>query len=178
MGATRHYFFVAAAHTVQLILRALVSVFTGGVIVKQMPRETKKFAKVDKDWSKVMTKASESQNVAVGSADELLRNSLPTISPELEKCLKLGGLPEPKQNAFHRCFYFVSNAKLLIILLHVLACWPGMSTTKTYVTADSTLSTIPRTRRLSARSTVVEAMETTSLTSSVPSRLLVMSRIG
>jgi len=44
---------------VQLMRCALESVFTGGDIAKQMPRETRKFVKVDKDWAKVMTKASE-----------------------------------------------------------------------------------------------------------------------
>jgi len=101
---------------VQLMWCALESVFTGGDIAKQMPREAKKFAKVDKDWAKVMTKASECRNVVSCCADELLRNSLPTMYGELEKCQKsLEGYLEQKQNAFPR-FYFVSNAKLLIIL--------------------------------------------------------------
>ena len=101
---------------VQLMWCALESVFTGGDIAKQMPREAKKFAKVDKDWAKVMTKASECRNVVACCADELLRNSLPTMYGELEKCQKsLEGYLEQKQNAFPR-FYFVSNAKLLIIL--------------------------------------------------------------
>jgi dynein heavy chain len=50
------------------------------------------------------------------SANELLRNSFPTMYGELEKCQKsLDGYLEQKQNAFPR-FYFVSSAKLLIIL--------------------------------------------------------------
>jgi len=91
-------------------------VFTGGDIAKQMPREAKKFSKVDKDWAKIMVKASETRNVVTSCADELLRNSLPAMYAELEKCQKsLEGYLEQKQNAFPR-FYFVSNAKLLIIL--------------------------------------------------------------
>ena len=101
---------------VQMMWCALESVFTGGDIAKQMPREAKKFAKVDKDWAKVMLKASECRNVVDCCADELLRNSLPAMYTELEKCQKsLEGYLEQKQNAFPR-FYFVSNAKLLIIL--------------------------------------------------------------
>lgn len=101
---------------VQLMWCALESVFTGGDIAKQMPREAKKFSKVDKDWAKIMIKASETRNVVECCADELLRNSLPNMYGELEKCQKsLEGYLEQKQNAFPR-FYFVSNAKLLIIL--------------------------------------------------------------
>ena len=101
---------------VQLMWCALESVFTGGDIAKQMPKEAKKFSKVDKSWAKIMIKASECRNVVECCADELLRNSLPTMYNELEKCQKsLEGYLEQKQNAFPR-FYFVSNAKLLIIL--------------------------------------------------------------
>jgi len=101
---------------VQTMWCALVSVFTGGDIAKQLPVEAKKFAKVHKDWAKIMTKASETRNVIECCANELLRNSLPTMYGELEKCQKsLDGYLEQKQNAFPR-FYFVSSAKLLIIL--------------------------------------------------------------
>ena len=101
---------------VQMMWCALESVFTGGDIAKQMPKEAKKFGKVDKAWAKIMTKASETRNVVECCADELLRNSLPTMYGELEKCQKsLEGYLEQKQNSFPR-FYFVSNAKLLTIL--------------------------------------------------------------
>ena len=101
---------------VQMLWCSLESVFTGGDIAKQMPKEAKKFGKVDKAWLKVMTNASECRKVVDCCSDELLRNSLPTMYSELEKCQKsLEGYLEQKQNAFPR-FYFVSNAKLLIIL--------------------------------------------------------------
>ena len=101
---------------VQLMWCALESVFTGGDIAKQMPKEAKKFSKVDKHWAKLMVKASETRNIVECCADELLRSSLPNMFSELEKCQKsLEGYLEQKQNAFPR-FYFVSNAKLLIIL--------------------------------------------------------------
>lgn len=101
---------------VQLMWCALESVFTGGDIAKQLPKEAKKFAKVDKDWAKIMTKASECRNVVECCANELLQNTLPTMYSELEKCQKsLEGYLEQKQKAFPR-FYFVSNAKLLTIL--------------------------------------------------------------
>lgn len=101
---------------VQMLWCALESVFTGGDIAKQLPKEAKKFAKVDKDWAKIMIKASECRNVVDSCADELLKNTLPTMYGELEKCQKsLEGYLEQKQKAFPR-FYFVSNAKLLTIL--------------------------------------------------------------
>jgi dynein heavy chain len=101
---------------VQLMWCALESVFTGGDIAKQMPKEAKKFSKVDKSWAKIMINASECRNVVDACADELLRSCLPTMYSDLEKCQKsLEGYLEQKQNAFPR-FYFVSNAKLLIIL--------------------------------------------------------------
>ncbi|KAL7543927.1 hypothetical protein ACHAXR_013293, partial [Thalassiosira sp. AJA248-18] len=101
---------------VQMMWCALESVFTGGDIAKQLPKEAKKFAKVDKDWAKIMTKASECRNVVECCTDELLQNTLPTMYGELEKCQKsLEGYLEQKQKAFPR-FYFVSNAKLLTIL--------------------------------------------------------------
>lgn len=101
---------------VQMMWCSLESVFTGGDIAKQMPREAKKFAKLDKDWAKLMAKACETKIVVQCCADELLRNSLPIMYSELEKCQKsLEGYLEQKQNAFPR-FYFVSNAKLLVIL--------------------------------------------------------------
>jgi dynein heavy chain len=42
---------------VQLLWQSLESVFTGGDIMKQMPLEAKKFSKIDKDWTKCMSKA-------------------------------------------------------------------------------------------------------------------------
>jgi dynein heavy chain len=101
---------------VQLMWCSLESVFTGGDIAKQMPKEAKKFSKVDKSWEKIMSKAGDCRNILDCCSDELLRSSLPTMHGELEKCQKsLEGYLEQKQNAFPR-FYFVSNAKLLLIL--------------------------------------------------------------
>ena len=101
---------------VQMMWCSLESVFTGGDIAKQMPMEAKKFAKVDKEWSKVMAKAYETQLVVEASANEVLRAALPVMYQELEKCQKsLEGYLEQKRNKFPR-FYFVSNPGLLVIL--------------------------------------------------------------
>jgi len=101
---------------VQMLWCSLESVFTGGDIAKQMPVEAKKFQKIDKDWQKIMGKAFETKNVVECCANELLKNSLPNMYAELEKCQKsLEGYLEQKRNKFPR-FYFVSNPSLLLIL--------------------------------------------------------------
>eukprot|EP00941_MAST-03F_sp_MAST-3F-sp1_P001388 g1388.t1 len=101
---------------VQMLWCSLESVFTGGDIAKQMPMEAKKFSKVDKDWAKVMAKAADTANVLQCCANELLKNSLPVMYSELEKCQKsLEGYLGQKRNAFPR-FFFVSNPALLQIL--------------------------------------------------------------
>jgi dynein heavy chain len=101
---------------VQMLWCSLESVFTGGDIAKQMPLEAKKFAKVDKDWVKIMAKAEETCQVVNCCSNELLRNTLPVMYSELEKCQKsLEGYLEQKRNKFPR-FYFVSNPVLLQIL--------------------------------------------------------------
>jgi dynein heavy chain len=101
---------------VQSVWCSLESVFTGGDIAKQMPREAKKFSKVDKDWVKIMSKIKETMNVVECCNDEGLKALLPSMKAELEKCQKsLEGYLLQKQNAFPR-FFFVSDAKLLKIL--------------------------------------------------------------
>ena len=42
-------------------------------IAKQMPMEAKKFAKIDKEWAKVMSKAFDTQLVVESAANEILR---------------------------------------------------------------------------------------------------------
>jgi dynein heavy chain len=101
---------------VQLLWCSLESVFTGGDIAKQMPLEAKKFGKVDKDWVKNMAKAQETRYVVQCCSNELLKNTLPIMFAELQKCQKsLDGYLEQKRNKFPR-FYFVSDPVLLLIL--------------------------------------------------------------
>ena len=64
---------------VQMLWCSLESVFTGGDIAKQLPMEAKKFSKVDKDWVKIMAKASSTILVVPCCANELLHNALPVM---------------------------------------------------------------------------------------------------
>jgi dynein heavy chain len=101
---------------VQMLWCSLESVFMGGDIAKQMPVEAKKFLKIDKDWAKVMARASDAALVVECCENELLKNNLPVMYSELEMCQKaLDGYLEQKRSMFPR-FYFVSNPVLLQML--------------------------------------------------------------
>ena len=101
---------------VQLLWSSLESVFLGGDIAKQLPREAKQFVKIDKEFIKIQKKAADELNIVGCCGDELLRTTLPVMIESLEKCQKaLDGYLEQKRNKFPR-FYFVSNPVLLQVL--------------------------------------------------------------
>ena len=101
---------------VQMMWTSLESVFMGGDIAKQMPLEAKKFAKIDKDWIKIMTKPRPSagrravlrQRAAAQHAARAVHGA--RALPEEPR-----GLPRAEAQPFPR-FYFVSNPVLLLIL--------------------------------------------------------------
>ena len=101
---------------VQMAWGNLESVFLGGDIARQLPREAKKFSKIDKDWQKIMAKAKETSIATEATQNEILRSNLPLMYSDLESCQKsLEGYLEQKRNKFPR-FYFCSNPVLLQIL--------------------------------------------------------------
>ncbi|CAN0407305.1 unnamed protein product, partial [Ascophyllum nodosum] len=101
---------------VQLLWTSLESVFMGGDIAKQMPTEARKFVRIDKDWSKIMSKAEGTRKVTTCCASKTLLTTLPVLFVELEKCQKsLEDYLEQKRSKFPR-FYFLSNPVLLLVL--------------------------------------------------------------
>ena len=101
---------------VQSLWSSLESVFTGGDIARQLPQESKRFARINKDFQRIVDRAVETKVIMQVCKNTTLQTALPAMYPELERCQKsLDSYLEQKRYRFPR-FYFVSNSVLLQIL--------------------------------------------------------------
>ncbi|XP_053397319.1 dynein axonemal heavy chain 5-like isoform X6 [Mercenaria mercenaria] len=103
---------------VQDLWQYLEAVFSNQVAVRELPQEAKRFARIDKSWTKMMKRAFDTRNVLQccygGEVPKavLLRH----VYEELEICFKsLVGYLDNKRRVFPR-FYYVSDPILLAIL--------------------------------------------------------------
>ncbi|KAL4232681.1 hypothetical protein ACF0H5_007369 [Mactra antiquata] len=103
---------------VQDLWQYLEAVFSNQVAARELPQEAKRFARIDKSWTKMMKRAFDTRNVLQccygGEVPKavLLRH----VYEELEICFKsLVGYLDNKRRVFPR-FYFVSDPILLAIL--------------------------------------------------------------
>ncbi|XP_070190368.1 uncharacterized protein [Littorina saxatilis] len=96
----------------------LEAVFSNSVAVRELPQEAKRFARIDKGWTKMMKRAFDTRNVLQccygGEVPKAV--VLRHIHEELEICFKsLVGYLDNKRRAFPR-FYFLSDPILLALL--------------------------------------------------------------
>ncbi|XP_067674368.1 uncharacterized protein [Haliotis asinina] len=103
---------------VQDLWQYLEAVFSNSIAVRELPQEAKRFARIDKGWTKMMKRAFDTRNVLQccygGEVPKAV--VLRHIHEELEICFKsLVGYLDNKRRTFPR-FYFVSDPILLAML--------------------------------------------------------------
>jgi len=101
---------------VQKIWQFLEPVFHAQDVAKQMMQESKRFAQIEKDWTKIIEKVNEEKNVVRCCENDMVKGLLKTLEESLEFCQKkLDTYLEKKRREFAR-FYFVSDTEVLNIL--------------------------------------------------------------
>lgn len=102
-------------HSLVFSLRFSFTIFRND-IREQLPEDSERFAKIDRQWRDIMAAARNNPNVLQACAVPGLHPQLQEMLTLLEKCEKsLAQYLELKRRAFPR-FYFVSSADLLDIL--------------------------------------------------------------
>ena len=101
---------------VQKIWQFLEPVFHTQDIAKQMVQESKRFAQIEKDWTKIIEKINEEKNVVRCCENDMVKGLLSSLEESLEFCQKkLDTYLEKKRKEFSR-FYFVSDTEVLNVL--------------------------------------------------------------
>jgi dynein heavy chain len=71
---------------VQKLWTSLEPVFSGGDIARQLPLQAKLFSGINKNWLKIMEKASETKKVVQCCQNDMLKDFLPDLNNKLEEC--------------------------------------------------------------------------------------------
>ncbi|EKX37595.1 hypothetical protein GUITHDRAFT_89621 [Guillardia theta CCMP2712] len=92
-------------------------IFSDGNISLELPNDAKRFAKIDLNYSRLMSRALHNRNVVNScTSDHQIKSLLPHLTEQLEQCQKsLVNFLERKRDAFPR-FFFVSDNILLTLL--------------------------------------------------------------
>jgi len=101
---------------VQELWQSLESVFVGTDIARQLPADSRRFARADREWAAVMSKAEELHTVTACTSSDVVRNTLPRLLDAFERARqRLEGYLELKRSQLPRLF-LVSDQALLTLL--------------------------------------------------------------
>ncbi|KAA0162679.1 hypothetical protein FNF28_04622 [Cafeteria roenbergensis] len=120
MGLLRHLSDISDTMTlwlrVQDLWSSLESVFMGTDISRQLPADSRRFARADREWAALMAKAEELHTVSACTGNDSLRSTLPRLLDAFEMARhRLEGFLELKRGQLPRLF-LVSDQALLTLL--------------------------------------------------------------